>query len=525
MKLNAYLPCAALFFISLAVVLSLVSCAPKQSSRETDDIQGPETAQEVAEKQDLGEQVPDKQLGNTPVDKSDSGAYESYPVFKASEILEPELLKGEYHEVVEEVESDCIWNSYKIKSEFGDYEANNTRMLEVRVREINATAQLKKTSGAEALTVGAANTVIDPFRSAVNVASKPVETVKGVPGGVVTFFKKIYYTGEKTVNVAGRTATHAARAVGESDESEDGESGDRFSELTGDVSYLADWYLGISSGERCLARKLGVDPYTSNPELAAELRRVAKYDRIGRLGLGFASVPSVPGVGYVKDVNHYVWDKDPKELREFNRKELINMGIDEELVERFLNSPYYSPSFQTTIVLSLSEMEGVGNREEIIEDAVVASSISEAEYFMNIVFLLVWFHNNETPLDSIINHGDITSGLTEDSRIITIIPADYLCWSGDVADAARFHDEVFKEVPAEGRELWVAGEVSATAKDEIGKVGWEVYENVSVDTGAPAGDGKKEEVVKGINKGALDVFQQDTQNSGVEKSGAGGKKQ
>ena len=86
------------------------------------------------------------------------------------------------------------------------------------------------------------------------------------------------------------------------------------------------------------------------PELAAELNRVAKYDRIGRLGLGFTNIPSVPGMGYIKDVNHYVWDKDTKELRVFNKKNLLEMGINKELVVTFLDSPCYSPTFQTTIV-------------------------------------------------------------------------------------------------------------------------------------------------------------------------------
>ncbi|TDI90303.1 MAG: hypothetical protein E2O72_04395 [Candidatus Dadabacteria bacterium] len=238
-----------------------------------------------------------------------------------------------------------------------------------------------------------------------------MNTVKGVPGGIVTFFKKVYYSGEKVVIITGRTARDVGDVVVGSGDG-NGEGGETFSDLTGNVAYLTDWYLGISGGERRLAKKLGVDPYTSNPELAAELNRVAKYDRIGRLGLGFANIPSVPGMGYVKDVNHYVWDKDPKELRDFNKKNLLEMGIDEKLVERFLDSPYYSPSFQTTIVFSLLELPDVANREEIIEDAVVASSISESKFFMNIVLLLVWFNNNQTPLKEMINHGDITSGLT-----------------------------------------------------------------------------------------------------------------
>ena len=345
-----------------------------------------------------------------------------------------------------------------------------------------------------------------------------METARGVPGGIVTFFKKIYYTGEKAVIVAGKTAASAGQAAIGSDGSGgakgNGDS-ERFSELSGDVEYLVDWYLGVSGGERRLAQELMVDPYTSNPELAAELKRVEKYDRIGRLGIGFTSTPSVPGMGYVKDVNYYVWSKDPKELRDFNKKTLVGMDIDPVLVQEFLDSPYYSPSFQTTVTLSLKELDGVSNKEEIIEDALAASTIPEAEYFVKIVVLLVWFHNNVTELKSILNHGDITSGLTWDNRIITILPVDYLCWSEDVAAAARFHDEVFRNVDAEERELWVVGQISKTAKEEISKLGWKVYDNVSVIKPGRSPEEDKEKTVKGVNKEALDMFQKQHDNSSI----------
>jgi len=488
--------------LSIAL-FTVISCVPKQKPDNTI-----ESADKTSE---------NKKVSKTE-DTSSSGDYEPYPVLKASELLEPELLKGEHHEVVEEVVNDCIWNSYTVKSDFGEYEARNTDMLEIRVNEINATAKLQDVSGGQALAVGAADSVINPFRSAINVATHPVDTVKGVPGGIVTFFKKIYYSGEKVVIVTGQTAQSMGGAVvGSGDE--DGEGGETFSYLTGNVAYLTDWYLGMSGGERRLAKKLGVDPYTSNPELAAELNRVAKYDRIGRLGLGFANTPSVPGMGYVKDVNYYVWDKDPKELIDFNKKNLLEMGIDEELVERFLDSPYYSPTFQTTIVFSLLELPNVANREEVIEDAVVASSISESKFFMNIVLLLVWFNNTQTPLKEIINHGDITSGLTVDNKIVTIIPVDYLCWSEKVAEAARFHDQVFKDVQADGRELWIVGEVSERAKLELTNLGWKVNEQVSIEVETITKDKEKEEAVKGINKRAFDVFQDgDIENKDLKDS-------
>jgi len=488
--------------ILIIIISILISCAPKQSSQDN-------SKSETSEQENVSNI-------STEHNSQVSGDYEPYPVFKASELLEPELLKGEHHEVVEEVANDCIWNSYIIKSDFGEYDARNTSMLKTRVIEINATAKLQETSGGQALAVGAAESVINPFKSAINIAAHPVDTAKGVPGGIVTFFKKIYYSGEKVVIVTGQTAQNVGSAVvGSGDEN--GEGGETFSDLTGNVAYLTDWYLGISGGERRLAKKLGVDPYTSNPELAAELNRVAKYDRIGRLGLGFANIPSVPGMGYVKDVNHYVWDKDPKELRDFNRKNLLEMGIGEELVEEFLDSPYYSPTFQTAIVFSLLEIPAVANREEVIEDAVVASSISESRFFTNIVLLLVWFNNTQTPLKEIINHGDITSGLTVDNKIITIIPVDYLCWSEKMADAARFHEQVFEDIDSDSRELWIVGDISERATLEFTNLGWEVHQQVSIKVEQVNEKQDKGKAVKEVNKRAFDVFKDgDSENNDLK---------
>ena len=87
------------------------------------------------------------------------------------------------------MKNDCIWNSYTVKSDFGEYDAVNT--LKTRVNEINATARLKETSGGQVLAAGAADSVIVPIKSAKNIASNPVNTVKGVPGGIVTFKKNI----------------------------------------------------------------------------------------------------------------------------------------------------------------------------------------------------------------------------------------------------------------------------------------------------------------------------------------------
>ena len=213
-------------------------------------------------------------------------------------------------------------------------------------------------------------------------------------------------------------------------------------------------------------------------------------------------------MGYVKDVNHYVWDKDPRELRDYNKNSLLKMGVQEELAETFLNSPYYSPSFQTAIVFSLQEMSGASNREEIIEDAVVASTIPEAQFYTNIVLLLTWFHNTQSPFKKIINHSDITSGLTADNRIITILPVDYMCWSEQVAEAANFHNDVLSDIEAEQREFWFVGSISDRAKSEITDLGWVVYDDVEVESLESKHD-EKGKVAKEINTEVYRSFEKE----------------
>ena len=56
--------------------------------------------------------------------------YEELSVLKASEILPEEILKSDLHHVSEEVKSDCVWNSYTIDSEFGEFDAYNSSILE-----------------------------------------------------------------------------------------------------------------------------------------------------------------------------------------------------------------------------------------------------------------------------------------------------------------------------------------------------------------------------------------------------------
>src|SRR5207237_2723267 len=72
--------------------------------------------------------------------------FDELPELKASEILKPEFLKGQYHTVQESVPTSSGMNRLTIDSQFGAFEAEGNEMLDRRVGEIDAIARLKDMS-------------------------------------------------------------------------------------------------------------------------------------------------------------------------------------------------------------------------------------------------------------------------------------------------------------------------------------------------------------------------------------------
>src|SRR5206468_2621256 len=72
--------------------------------------------------------------------------FEELPELKASEILQPEFLKGPHFTLRESVPTSSGANQFVIDSDYGVFEADGNEMLVRRVKEIAAIAQLKDVS-------------------------------------------------------------------------------------------------------------------------------------------------------------------------------------------------------------------------------------------------------------------------------------------------------------------------------------------------------------------------------------------
>jgi hypothetical protein len=118
-------------------------------------------------------------------------SFETPPILKASDLAPPDLLQGQTFVVDDQVPIQGMLGQFTIRSDVGTFEAHGRELLRVRVGELHALAQIERMSKSEEFLRAAGNAVSRPVESAANMLLHPVETVKGVPGGVERFFGRV----------------------------------------------------------------------------------------------------------------------------------------------------------------------------------------------------------------------------------------------------------------------------------------------------------------------------------------------
>ena len=113
------------------------------------------------------------------------------------------------------------------------------------------------------------------------------------------------YDVEATKEFVSNDEEDADASNDEDQESDDGSS------VTGTAVDLTEGYFGVGKAQRAWSQKLGTDPYSSNEVLQAAIKEVAWAEPLGKFGMGFAGVPSIPGADIIGEVNNAVWSLDP----------------------------------------------------------------------------------------------------------------------------------------------------------------------------------------------------------------------
>src|SRR5215467_7333009 len=280
--------------------------------------------------------------------------FEELPELKVSEILKPELLKGQHFAVREPVPTSAGMNQFTIDSDFGVFEADGNEMLLQRLKEIDAIARLGDVSRTDEFKKSLLAAAKSPLNSAKNIAKDPAQAIANVPKGLMKFLGRA----KESVQNVGKGGNDDAR----------------------DGSRMKD-AIGYSDKKRKIALEMGIDPYTTNTVLQKQLDDLAWASWAG--GFSF-SVVTLPIIGAAKavltvtNVNSTVEDllreKSPSELEEINRSTFRAMGASASDTEQILNGGAFTPTQATTFAVHLKALKGVANRGAFVKAAAQKST-------------------------------------------------------------------------------------------------------------------------------------------------------
>ncbi len=410
-----------------SIMLLMAGCVSQQTSTIT-----PTTS--TTEKQGL--------FKNAPVT---SRVFESPDILHASEIVPPELLEGENYNIHEDVLTYGFTNYYTIMSPFGTFDIEGDEMLRIRIHEIKAIEALLEIKKSKAFGEAAQKAATSSVKGAWGLITQPVKTVSGVPKGVGRLFSRV---GEMVK----------------------GDRGDSEDSITKEL-------IGFSAVKRQYAHKMGVDVYSSNEVLQKELNSVSWAGFAGGVGVSLGTIAvkgaseiayfSIRGTKFVHGMNQILLDNAPEDLRRLNREKLMQMGVDESVIEKFLRNPNFSPRHETIMVHALSEMEGARNRDKFIKQALFAESELDAFVFQQIAEMLYGYHTQVGTINEIIPVRRVAVGYTSDQTLVIALPTDYIYWTERAYVGLDAILRLQSERPVKQTELWVTGRITPKAREKI----------------------------------------------------------
>ncbi len=397
--------------------------------------------------------------------------FEEPPVLRAADRVSPGLLRGEDHEVDPRVVNDGFMNHFTLRSGVGEFQAESEAMLVTRIQEVYAIAKLREVSRSEAFADALKGSVRAPVQAVGSLVTQPVETMKGIPGGVTRKMRGFYYKAVKTGHKVGDEIKDDKSKEAAEGTAEEGAQAEGSAVSSEEVEQAAKKYSGYNSAKREMAQRLRVDPYSTNQVLQEELDRLAKAAFTA--GLAFrAAVPNVSALDYVEDAHEMVWTTPPTELERLNNKALKDMGIAKGVRLDFFDNRHYTLTYQTAIVEALKTMQTTAGRGAVIELALQAEDAAVARFLTRSTQILAGYDEHVAPLTELRlvgneEIGQVVAGLDGAGKLIVPAAFDHLIWQQSLSHRGPAY--AFAE-----RQLWLSGDLSGRAEKELESRGWSV---------------------------------------------------
>jgi hypothetical protein len=424
-------------------------------------------------------------IGMAPYAQGAEKVFETPPTLKAGQVLPAELLRGKRYQIEETVSTDGFLMKFTIVSDFGTFIARSPEMAKTRITEIDAMDRLEKVSKSDAFVAGLKASGRQFGQQIGQLIENPKETIQGIPEGVGRFFDRVgrgAKTGyqklgdmkEQEKQAGPLPAGPGARLPGEPENTQAQGAKMTVEEatlrMTGKVA--ADAF-GYDDQRRRIARELGVDPYSTNPVLSKMLDDIASAAFAGGLGISAfkAVVPAGMAISTTTTLSNWVWDMPPGDLKVQNERSLKAMGVSQDQVDLLLRQPHFTLTYQTRLVKALERLNKTAGRPSIMPAATTVLSFAQARFVVEAMEMLAAYNEKIAPIKGLIKEAPF-AGLTGTGTLVVAGPVDCLSWNEKINRFAGRPD-----LKANQRILWLRGEATPQARQELTKLGWVVREN------------------------------------------------
>jgi len=391
-------------------------------------------------------------------EKTDSESFE-VPAqhLDPASVLAPAMVQGPGYEVKDIRYGAGLLYFYSIQTAAGTVEARGQGMLRKRIHEIETLAALKDAGvqNRDVYALALANAAEAPAEGGMQLLLHPVRTTTNIPKGMWSMARNYYEMTE-----AGRT-------------------------------YLEDDYfhelIGFGKAKREWSYRLGLDPYTANPQVQADLDRLAWLSLAGGMSVRLPLM-AVPGGASIAltvtntsdDMKRELRDDTPEDIRIRSREILLNdFDVDEVVSAQFVYHPWYSPSQQLEIVDALAAMGDVSNREAFISLANLADTPSEAYAFSRLALIFLGFHERLGPVEEFWAAEGVALARNSKAEIALAFNIDFGFWTEGAAQLiGEIDDAISKEGKTSPRYMLISGNLSPRALAEAESRGWTVIQDL-----------------------------------------------
>ena len=389
------------------------------------------------------------------------GHFEQPPIINATQLLPESALSGPGFHVERLVPTNGAMGQYTIvadasvfQNDAGTYRVESLDLLKLRLSEIPAIAYLENVKKTGVFANALAQSAERPVAAAENMATHPMDTVTGLPSGIGSFFGRVSLG-------AGHIASSASNSFG---------SG----AAAGQAGNATMTALGYDQVRRDLARKLHVDPYSSDPILTKKLNSVAWVMFSARLTVD-AAMMAVPGsiiISGVEFTNDLVYEKPKGDLIIFVQKKLQNFGLSQEEIASFTSNSAIPLSLQISVV---EDLKGLGDIPGRRAAAVALGSVVteyQARFLATSIRMLNQWGQQKSPITGIQAPGVLVAR-DQNGTVIVPAPVDYVSWTPRIAG--------FVTTPAllslQHRVLWIPAKMTPLARQQLRANGWSIHEN------------------------------------------------